>query len=555
MLFYSKPTSIGMLCLCAAVFALTLPRTTYAAESASYLDTIEPEAERCGDIIDVHFHAAFWYLGQPELLVEEMNAAHISQGLLLTVYGPIDDPQTNGLDPNAYTETVVDSSSGRILGMASLNTTVPDWEVSGPAELERLSTALAMPEFVATKLAPPHTCMALDSDTMKQIVQTIAASPSPVVFVHIGTTPFCGPFGTAILGRPGCCGPEYVDPNFLEPLIQEYTNATFVLVHVGADFLEESEYPSSYYNGSNVEKSIALADAYDNVYLEISAFLRRDEDQAEIYAGTIDILQSIADAGLASKTIYGSDVNQSPDRMAPYLATAIDKMIGVGFTDEERCMVLAGNAMKVFGLEGAAGLDFTNATMPEIVSDTSDCVDTLADNPACTFGGLCDCEEFVNAEESTGCDGVYSSPFSPDIEVRTVCAKYCGFCGEEEEEPEVEEGECVDTLANNPACTFGGLCDCEEFVNAEESTGCDGVYSSPFSPDIEVRSVCAKYCGFCGEGAAINDTVSVVEKTVPETQSEDGEPENADEGTSAAPGRTKPSALVVLLFSSLAAFL
>jgi hypothetical protein len=49
-------------------------------------------------------------------------------------------------------------SKGRIFGLASLNTTaLPNWNLQGNAELERLATFLVKPGFVGTKLAPPHT--------------------------------------------------------------------------------------------------------------------------------------------------------------------------------------------------------------------------------------------------------------------------------------------------------------------------------------------------------------------------------------------------------------
>jgi len=35
---------------------------------------------------------------------------------------------------------------------------------------------------------------------------------------------------------------------------------------------------------------------------------------------------------------------------------------------------------------------------------------------------------------------------------------------------------CEDTLKSHPACEFGGLCDCKDFVNAPESSGWGGVY-------------------------------------------------------------------------------
>jgi len=216
-----------------------------------------------------------------------------------------------------------------------------------------------------------------------------------------------------------------------------------------------------------------------------------------------------------------------------------------------------------------------------VTTSKSTCLDTLVEFPACKFGGICDCEEFVNAPTSTGCGGVYNSTWG-EVENNDVCAAYCDACPDEiltnEEtvdmtdpiiemiesqlsnacqfatddckfllsnlytcadiaddtevdpvmivvrdygqqialeyaklgEPILHVGEedqevascgkgaiiCEDTLPSNPACLFGSLCECEEFVNAPESTGCGGVYASDFG-DIQVNEVCAAYCDAC----------------------------------------------------------
>jgi hypothetical protein len=94
------------------------------------------------------------------------------------------------------------------------------------------------------------------------------------------------------------------------------------------------------------------------------------------------------------------------------------------------------------------------------------CEDTISSSPACSFGGLCDCDTVINAPESTGCGGVYTNP-QGDIMVDSVCAASCGC-------PSMST--CDDQLANSPICNFGQICDCEVLVNLPESTGCGGVY-------------------------------------------------------------------------------
>ncbi|KAL9186444.1 hypothetical protein ACHAXT_005682 [Thalassiosira profunda] len=128
-----------------------------------------------------------------------------------------------------------------------------------------------------------------------------------------------------------------------------------------------------------------------------------------------------------------------------------------------------------------------------------DCVDSIAESPVCTFGGVCECEALVAAEETTdGCNGFYSTAFG-QIEVRSVCANFCGCAVSAAVEeaalssPPADE-DCIDSLATHPACLMGNMCDCEEYVNAPESTGCGGVYESEWG-NVPIDSVCNKYCG------------------------------------------------------------
>mmetsp|Transcript_32533 Transcript_32533/g.79238 ORF Transcript_32533/g.79238 Transcript_32533/m.79238 type:complete len:860 (+) Transcript_32533:198-2777(+) len=116
------------------------------------------------------------------------------------------------------------------------------------------------------------------------------------------------------------------------------------------------------------------------------------------------------------------------------------------------------------------------------------CEDTLPSSPACSFGGLCDCDIVINAPESTGCGGVYPNP-QGDIVVDSVCAESCGC-------PSMST--CEDQLANSPICNFGQICDCEVLVNLPESTGCGGVYSTEMG-NVIINDVCASFCDACPE--------------------------------------------------------
>jgi len=128
----------------------------------------------------------------------------------------------------------------------------------------------------------------------------------------------------------------------------------------------------------------------------------------------------------------------------------------------------------------------------ETIAQASVCFDALQGSPACRFASLCSCEEFINHPDSSGCGGVFTSEMG-DIEVNSLCALSCDAC------PKT----CEDELPNGPACNFAGLCSCEDFVNAPESTGCGGVYVSEFG-ELNINEQCAAYCDACPDTSNAN---------------------------------------------------
>jgi len=103
-----------------------------------------------------------------------------------------------------------------------------------------------------------------------------------------------------------------------------------------------------------------------------------------------------------------------------------------------------------------------------------------------------------------------------DIEVRPLCAKYCGCEGgggetidnnsqqqqQQSEYPSTDAplsatSGCTNKLTQHPICRFGQICECEEFVNSPESEGCGGNYESS-QGTIVVNDLCGQYCNACG---------------------------------------------------------
>jgi predicted TIM-barrel fold metal-dependent hydrolase len=304
----------------------------------------------------MHLHLAPWYTNASTLL-SELDASDVARGVLYAVYPAVD---FGGPDPNEQVSGIALDSNKRVVGFASLNTT-GDWtdDQFRDTELGRLSQSLAQDEFVGAKLAPPHTCLELDGDIMMDVTATVAASPSRVLAIHVGTTPFCGPLGEAV-GIRTCCQREYVDPTLLEPLFSAYSNVTFILLHSGFDFLPPGD--ALNYNGSLVDAAIAMALSHPNVFLEISALHAQDMDGTFRYPGGDEVVGRIANAGLASRMMWASDANHVQGTMALNLMSAIDAMVMAGLTDEERCASLSGISRSMFWSEAGTGDDITAAT-------------------------------------------------------------------------------------------------------------------------------------------------------------------------------------------------
>lgn len=214
--------------------------TTGSGEAPS--DAVLSTIESCdGEVIDGHLHESLFF-PTADSLISEMDKSSVSRGVLMAVYDAKASPFS--FDPNTSVQRIADQSDGRIYGLVSLNTTAQNWtgEIRHK-ELSRLATFLEKPGVVGAKVAPPHTCLELGSQTMRDIVDTVSQSSRKLLYIHVGTTPFCGPFGLITSGMIGCCDSEYVDPRHLEILIAQYSETNFVLLHAGHDFLEEgSEY-------------------------------------------------------------------------------------------------------------------------------------------------------------------------------------------------------------------------------------------------------------------------------------------------------------------------
>jgi len=306
-------------------------------------------------VVDMHLHQGEWMdipaetrsvlaalfpapLGLfPELLVEgiitgegvlsELDRGGVSQGALMAVY----TPRSLGITTNAFVLEQITADPQRLMGMASLR--VDAWSTDADAQLAALSEALADPRMIGIKLAPAHQHFRMD-DPAYFGVYAVAAERGAPVYVHTGPSPFPGTTDEA----------PYTDPRYLEEAIHAWPEVDFLLGHLAFDETDGG--------AAGLAACLELAAAYENVYLEPSAFGAEGSDpDGRILAGA---LSQIRAAGLVERVIYGSDGPQRPGFVADYLERTVAAMQAAGYTTGEARAVLSENFARVYGVEAAS---------------------------------------------------------------------------------------------------------------------------------------------------------------------------------------------------------
>jgi predicted TIM-barrel fold metal-dependent hydrolase len=312
---------------------------------------VEVEGQRLA-VVDMHLHPGEWELipeatreflasrfpfpfnGDPEGLasdilsaeglVEQLDDAGVTFGVLMAVYSP----NTVGIASNELVEADLAAVPDRFYGLASLR--VDRWQSDEQAELERLATALAKPGMIGVKLAHAHMHFRMD-DPAYDGIYVLASELGKPVYLHTGTSPFPG---TAT-------EPQYTDPAYLERAIAQHPDTIFILGHLGYDFFDQELEPG-------LSHSIALAQAYDNVYLEPSALGSKGSDPSG--DNLREAMRRMRDEGVVDRIIYGSDGPQSPGFVRDYLERTVEAMQRADYSVDEMRAVLSGNFARVFGV-------------------------------------------------------------------------------------------------------------------------------------------------------------------------------------------------------------
>jgi predicted TIM-barrel fold metal-dependent hydrolase len=259
----------------------------------------------------------------PEGIASELDDAGISQAGLFAIYAP----RTFGIADNELVETNLAAMPERFFGFASL--AVDDWGNREAAELARLEQALGQPGMIGVKLAHAHQHFRMD-DPAYYSIYVLAGQLDKPVYLHTGTSP-----------APGTSqDPVNTDPAFLEAAIVAHPQTIFILGHLGYDFINKQL--------GELETCIALAQRYENVYLEPSAMgsAFSDPDGTNLPVA----MRRLREAGVVDRVIYGSDGPQRPGFVGEYLERTVEAMQGAGYTIDEIRAVLAGNFAELFGV-------------------------------------------------------------------------------------------------------------------------------------------------------------------------------------------------------------
>jgi hypothetical protein len=259
----------------------------------------------------------------PESILSEMDAAGVWGAGLFAIYAP----RTVGIASNELVTQDLAFAPRRFYGFASLR--VDRWSTDREAELDGLKSTLSRPGFVGVKLAHAHQHFRMDDVAFFPIYE-VASSMGKPVYLHTGTSPFPGTSQE----------PAYTDPTYLEPAIQAFPGAVFILGHLGYDFNKK--------RNAGLETCIRLAQTYPNVFLEPSALGSASSDPTG--ENLKEAMRRMREAGVVDRIIYGSDGPQSPGFVKGYLEKTVTAMRESGYTQSEAADVLAGNFARAFGV-------------------------------------------------------------------------------------------------------------------------------------------------------------------------------------------------------------
>lgn len=191
--------------------------------------------------------------------------------------------------------------------------------------------------FIGIKLAHAHQAVPLD-DPRSLMVYALAAEVGVPVLLHTGFSPFPNAKTES----------KYYDPSGLEQIVTQYDGAhgmprvDFVLSHVGQG------------DPRSVAAALRLAQAHDNVWLELSALNRPlllDEQGNPVMSMEPQypaVLRQVKARGIVSRVLFATDGPQFSGMVRGYVQKLTQGMIDAGFSVDEIADVMGRNFRRLF---------------------------------------------------------------------------------------------------------------------------------------------------------------------------------------------------------------
>lgn len=257
-------------------------------------------------------------------IVKQLDESGISRAVLFAVYAE----RSVGVTTNEFVAERIEEAPERFWGFASLDLVALSAAEDPMPLLDALEAAFDNEAMVGIKLAHPHAGVALDEERTYGVYELAGRLGVPV-YVHAGNTP----------ARNAIVDEEYSDAAFLEEAIARYPDTTFILGHVGYDFINKDL--------GQLETVLRLAADHDNVYLEASALGSSGSDPEGTNLPIV--LRSIREAGLVDRLVYGSDGPQRPGFVKDYLARTLRALEKAEYSEQEAQAFLADNFLALIG--------------------------------------------------------------------------------------------------------------------------------------------------------------------------------------------------------------
>ncbi|GAA4627783.1 amidohydrolase family protein [Actinoallomurus vinaceus] len=235
----------------------------------------------------------------PERFVELLDTEGVDIALMLCEYSP----KATGIQPIEDLLPLTAHAPRRLRAVANIN---PHYHFPVAEELERQLGLGA----VALKLHPVHGGFAADDRALYPAYEVCRSRGIPVV-VHCGTSSF-----------PGSTN-SYADPVLLDAVLRDFPTLNVVLAHGG--------------RGWWYDAAAFLALSRDNVWIELSGLPPRRLPE---YYARYDFSR------LCRRFIFGTDWPGVPGIAANARAVA-----ALCPDEETAALVLAGNAVRVYGLD------------------------------------------------------------------------------------------------------------------------------------------------------------------------------------------------------------